>query len=135
MDPQTITTVTNAILNTFTSMLTPDMGYLVIGSLMLTQGVKWAAIYARKNLPKQLIWFVVSPAITCILSFIIWNGNGVHWIAAGLTASLFSNVAYSVFLKKMIGSAAPEVYRRINVPVDRRKKNTGKIIKERRKGG
>ena len=133
MDPQTITTVTNAIVNTFTAMLTPDMGYLVIGSLMLTQGAKWGAIYAHKDLPKQLIWFVVSPAITCALALVIWNGSGVHWIAAGLTASLFSNVAYSVFLKKLIGSAAPEVYRRIKVPFDRRKKNTGKIIKERRK--
>lgn len=133
MDPQTVTTITNAILNTFTSMLTPDMGYLVIGSLMLTQGVKWGAIYSHKDLPKQLIWFVVSPVITCALSFIIWNGNGVHWVAAGLTASLFSNLAYTIFMKKIMGKAAPEAYRVINVPIDRRKKNTGKVIKERRK--
>lgn len=132
MDTQTITNIINAIVNTFTAMLTPDMGYLVIGSLVLTQGVKWAAIYRNNILPKQLIWFVISPVITCALAFIIWGGP-VHWIAAGLTASLFSNVAYTVFLKKLIGSAAPEVYRKINIPIDRRKKNTGKILKDRRK--
>lgn len=134
MDTQIITTITNAIVNTFTSMLTPNMGYLVIGSLMLTQAVKWIVIYCHKDLPKQLIWFVVSPAITCMLSHVIWKyDNDVHWVAAALTASLFSNLAYTLFLKKIMGNTAPETYRRINIPVDRRKNNTGKILNERRK--
>ena len=131
MDPQTITNVINAIVTTFTAMLTPSMGYLVIGSLMLTQAVKWVAIYLKKNLPAQLIWFVISPLVTGLLALLIWVDATVHWMGAALTASLFSNLAYSIFLKRMVGKAAPEIYRRMNVPIDRRKIKR-KIIKERR---
>src|SRR3990170_3010877 len=131
MDPQTITSIINAIVNTFTAMLTPSMGYLVIGSLMLTQAVKWGAIYMKKHLPAQLIWFVVSPLVTGLQAVFIWVDTTVHWIGAALTASLFSNLAYSIFLKRMVGKAAPEVYRRMNVPIDRRKSKR-KVIKERR---
>src|SRR3972149_291266 len=119
MDPQTITNIINAIVTTFTAMLTPSMGYLVIGSLMLTQAVKWGAIYMKKHLPAQFIWFVVSPLVTGVLAIMIWSDTTVHWIGAALTASLFSNLAYSIFLKKMVGKAAPEVYRRMDGRVDR----------------
>lgn len=132
MDPQTVTNIVNAIVSTFTAMLTPAMGYLVIGSLMLTQAVKWIAIYLKKSLPAQMIWFIISPVVTGLLALNIWKDGSVHWIAATLTASLFSNMAYAVFLKKMLGKAAPEVYERMNAPIDRRKRQI-RIAKERRK--
>ena len=131
MDPQTITNIINAIVTTFTAMLTPSMGYLVIGSLMLTQAVKWVAIYLKKNLPAQLIWFVISPLVTGLLALLIWVDATVHWMGAALTAPSITNLSYSTFLKGRVGKAAPEVYRRINVPIDRRKTKR-KVIKERR---
>ena len=133
MDPQITTTVMNAIVSILTAMLTPAMGYLIIGSLMLTQAVKWVAIYLHKFIPGPAFWFIVSPLVTGLLAFNIWTDAAVHWIGATLTASLLSNLAYAVFLKRLLGQAAPEVYARLNAPINRRKKRGGRIVSERRR--
>ena len=133
MDPQITTTITNAIVSILTAMLTPAMGYLIIGSLMLTQAVKWGAIYLHKFIPGPAFWFIVSPLVTGLLAFNIWTDATVHWIGATLTASLLSNLAYAIFLKRLLGQAAPEVYARLNAPINRRKNKRGRIVRERRR--
>ena len=118
-------------------MFNEDLLYISIGTLVLTQCVKYLLSYTWRVPSTPLIWFVISPAISEPLSYYVWSYNErVPWFVVALLASILANVAFSILLKNVLGKYAPEVYEKLNLPVERRRWEAGPPpnVTDRRRG-
>ena len=123
-----------ALVQAITSILTPSMAYIIVGTLGAVQLIKWILVYQIKNPDKLTMWMLVSPSVALPISWASWTDKAMEWWVAGLIASFSSNLIFRYIIKTPLEKTLPKVYNKINFPVDRRKQNKGKIIKERRQG-
>lgn len=128
------------VIDTLTGMVTPDMLYIVIGSIVATQAAKTIATYAPHilrtlfHVKNEWDWnpngpaivFVLSPLSTWPIAESLWpDADHVPaWVVA-LAASLAGNIVYYLLAQKLLGTKAPEFYNRINQPVERRRVDAG----------
>ena len=122
-----------SLVQALTSILTPSMAYIIVGTLGAVQLIKWILVYQIKNPDKLTMWMLVSPSVALPISWASWTDKTMVWWVAGLIASFSSNLIFKYIIKAPLEKTLPRVYNKINFPVDRRKQNKGKIIKERRK--
>jgi hypothetical protein len=116
--------ISTAIISMVASMLTRDIGFLAFVSLFVTQGIKTLMIYIKKSPSVDMIWFVIGPLGSAPFAFIMWKVDGIHWFAAACGASMLANMFYALFLKRILGGLSPAAYERMNVPIERRKRET-----------
>lgn len=111
----------------FAGLLSKELVYIVVGTLILTQAGKWGLIYRLQRMPNTLfIWFVLAPAVSMLPAYFTWNtaqAAQIPFWMAGLMASFLANIAYAVLLKKVLGTYAPDVYEKLNFPIERRKED------------
>ena len=129
---QLINGIIPALVQALTAILTPSMAYIIIGTLGAVQLIKWVLVYQIKNPDKLTMWLLISPSVSMPIAWASWTDPTMEWWVAGLIASLAANLGFRYIIKVPLEKVIPKVYHKINHPVDRRKHNKGKIIKERR---
>jgi hypothetical protein len=106
-------------------LINEQLIYIVIGSLVATQAAKLMITYFHVRTPTRMeMIFIVSPLSTLPVASETWTYNDrVPWYIVAIAASLLANIVYILFAQKIIGSMVPQLYERINFPVDRRKRS------------
>src|SRR3990172_1757044 len=116
--------ISSAVIQVVVSMLTPAIGWLTLPTLMLIQAIKVGMTHFYKAPSGDQIWFAIGPVSGALVALVIWKEPIPHWLAAGAAASLLANVIYAMFLKRFVGKVSPKTYNRMNILVERRKRDT-----------
>jgi len=141
-----LTAFLTGLSNFFLGLLNEDLAYIVFGSLVATQAVKILLIYLPQWIGKPelnlypsraTLIFIVSPLITLPIALATWSfpDRVPAWVVA-IAASLLANLAYWIFLQKLLGHGAPRIYQGLHTPIERRKcDGEPPAGAERREGG
>lgn len=106
MDP-----IVQSLLPTLIGLVTPQLVYLVLGTLVGTQCAKVLLQLQWPDVPTQLVVFVIAPAVGMLLSFHTWSAAPTApWYVAGLVVSLLSNVVYWLFFEQLLARFAPDLH-------------------------
>lgn len=107
-------------------LLNEDLVYTVIAAMVLIQAGKLAISYCWRVPNTVMIWFVLSPLVSLPVAYFTWSYNDrVPWWIVALTAGFLANILFALILKNVVGRFAPEIYEKLNLPVDRRRRNHG----------
>lgn len=128
-----LTAFLTGLSNFFLGLLNEDLAYVVFGSIVATQAVKVLLTYLPLwfqrpgldlNPSTATLIFVISPLVTFPIALATWSfpERVPAWVVA-IAASLLANLAYWLFLQKLLGQQAPTLYNKINAPIDRRKRD------------
>src|SRR3990172_9979171 len=129
-----------AVITLSQALFSFDMVLIIISGMTLTWVIKVSIKYGFRDPKNWMIVWLLSPLSACLPALLIWPNGWKQGLVVGITAAFIASTAWWLLINKIAYKVKPEWVDQLNnpwanTPVDRRKKNRGKIIKERRKGG